>query len=116
MYVILHMIENSVVFGGVQGGKREKKNEKQISFLQSLSFLETLLYRDSTQTVTQTKLSSPPPPDNKSEQHNKVVTPISEGKIFLIYSRLHMKLPSIKWTSYSIVLQSNRICCLQTKE
>lgn len=116
MHVILHMTENSLVDEGVQGGKGEKTYRKQISFLQSLSFLETLLYRDSTRTVTQTEVSSPPPPDNKGEQHNKVVTPISEGKMLLIYSRLHKKLPSIKWISYSIVLRSNRICCLQTKE
>lgn len=58
------MNENSVVYGAVQGEKGEKKDGKQISFLPSLSFLKTLLYRDSTQTVTETKLSSPPPPDN----------------------------------------------------
>lgn len=53
-----------MVYGEVQGEKGEKKDGKQISFLPSLSFLKTLLYRDSTQTVTETKLSSPPPPDN----------------------------------------------------
>lgn len=93
----------------------EKKASQQISFLQGLSFLYAFLYRDSTQTVTQTKLSSLPPPENKSKQHSKVVTLFSKGKMLLIYRLLHKKLPAMKWISYSIVSGSNRIRCLQTE-